>query len=138
MNSNMWNHPATQENLRILRERGHSVVEPDDGALAFDPRSRSALRHRHPRVRGHAVLNRILVIRGGAIGDFVLTLPATKLLRDRFAGARLEILGYPQIIALAEKLPDVDPATVRFTSAGAYSNVGSAARAHTSSATPRA
>jgi phosphopantothenoylcysteine decarboxylase/phosphopantothenate--cysteine ligase len=34
MNTNMWNHPATQENLRILRERGHVIVEPDDGALA--------------------------------------------------------------------------------------------------------
>ncbi len=34
MNTNMWNHPATQENLRILRARGHVVVEPDDGALA--------------------------------------------------------------------------------------------------------
>jgi heptosyltransferase-3 len=54
-------------------------------------------------VRGHAVLNRILVIRGGAIGDFVLTLPAIKLLRDRFPNARLEILGYPHIAALAEK-----------------------------------
>jgi heptosyltransferase III len=54
-------------------------------------------------VRRHAVLNRILVIRGGAIGDFVLTLPAIKLLRDRFPNARLEILGYPHIVALAEK-----------------------------------
>jgi heptosyltransferase III len=53
-------------------------------------------------VRGHAVLNRILVIRGGAIGDFVLTLPSIKLLRDQFPGARLEILGYPHIAALAE------------------------------------
>src|SRR5579872_3950456 len=34
MNTNMWNHPATRENLRILRERGHVVVEPDDGLLA--------------------------------------------------------------------------------------------------------
>ena len=31
MNTNMWNHPATRENLRILRERGHVIVEPDDG-----------------------------------------------------------------------------------------------------------
>jgi heptosyltransferase-2 len=54
-------------------------------------------------VRGHAVLNRILVIRGGAIGDFVLTLPSIKLLRDRFPGARLEILGYPHIATLAER-----------------------------------
>jgi heptosyltransferase III len=48
-------------------------------------------------------MNRILVIRGGAIGDFVLTLPAIKLLRDRFPGAHIEILGQKQIIALAEK-----------------------------------
>jgi phosphopantothenoylcysteine decarboxylase / phosphopantothenate---cysteine ligase len=34
MNTNMWNHPATRENLRILRERGHEIVEPEDGYLA--------------------------------------------------------------------------------------------------------
>jgi phosphopantothenoylcysteine decarboxylase/phosphopantothenate--cysteine ligase len=34
MNTNMWNHPATQANLRILRERGHLIVEPEDGILA--------------------------------------------------------------------------------------------------------
>ena len=34
MNTNMWNHPATQENLRVLRSRGHVIVEPDDGILA--------------------------------------------------------------------------------------------------------
>jgi phosphopantothenoylcysteine decarboxylase/phosphopantothenate--cysteine ligase len=34
MNTNMWNHPATRENLRILRKRGHLIVEPGDGALA--------------------------------------------------------------------------------------------------------
>ena len=48
-------------------------------------------------------LKRILVIRGGAIGDFVLTLPAIKLLRERFPRAHLEILGRKHIIALAEK-----------------------------------
>jgi heptosyltransferase-2 len=48
-------------------------------------------------------MNRILVIRGGAIGDFILTLPAIKLLRDRFPGAHIEILGYTHIAALAEK-----------------------------------
>ena len=39
-------------------------------------------------------MNRILVIRGGAIGDFILTLPALKLLREAYPHARLEILGY--------------------------------------------
>lgn len=48
-------------------------------------------------------MNRILIIRGGAIGDFVLTLPAIKLVRDRFPNAHLEILGYKHIAALAEK-----------------------------------
>jgi len=43
-----------------------------------------------------------LVIRGGAIGDFILTLPAIKLLRDSFPAAHLEILGYKHIAALAE------------------------------------
>jgi heptosyltransferase-2 len=45
---------------------------------------------------------RILVIRGGAIGDFVLTLPAIRLLRENFPNAHLEILGYKHIVALAE------------------------------------
>jgi heptosyltransferase-2 len=47
-------------------------------------------------------LKRILVIRGGAIGDFVLTLPAIKLLREEYPHAHLEILGYKHIVALAE------------------------------------
>jgi len=34
MNTNMWNHPATRENLRLLRDRGHVIVEPGDGLLA--------------------------------------------------------------------------------------------------------
>jgi phosphopantothenoylcysteine decarboxylase / phosphopantothenate---cysteine ligase len=34
MNTNMWNHPATQVNLKILRDRGHLIIDPDDGALA--------------------------------------------------------------------------------------------------------
>lgn len=44
---------------------------------------------------------RILVIRGGAIGDFILTLPAIRLLRENFPDAQLEILGYEHIIGLA-------------------------------------
>jgi heptosyltransferase-3 len=47
-------------------------------------------------------MKRILVIRGGAIGDFILTLPALKALRDARPGAHIEILGYKNIAALAE------------------------------------
>lgn len=44
---------------------------------------------------------RILVIRGGAIGDFILTLPAIAALRRQFPESHLEVLGYPHIIQLA-------------------------------------
>src|SRR5262249_20335673 len=47
-------------------------------------------------------MNRILVIRGGAIGDFILTLPALKALRDARPQAHMEILGYKHIAVLAE------------------------------------
>jgi heptosyltransferase-3 len=44
---------------------------------------------------------RILVIRGGAIGDFILTLPVLTALRERFPETHLEVLGYPHIAGLA-------------------------------------
>lgn len=34
MNVNMWNHPATQANIEILRQRGVRVIEPGSGDLA--------------------------------------------------------------------------------------------------------
>ena len=34
MNTNMWEHPATQHNVALLRERGVFVVEPGSGELA--------------------------------------------------------------------------------------------------------
>lgn len=46
---------------------------------------------------------RILVIRGGAIGDFILTLPAIQMLREGIPGAEIEILGYPAIASLAKE-----------------------------------
>ena len=51
---------------------------------------------------------KILVIRGGAIGDFILTLPVFSALRQQFPGVHLEVLGYPHIanLALAGKLVD--------------------------------
>jgi heptosyltransferase III len=44
---------------------------------------------------------RILVVRGGAIGDFIMTLPAIGALRERWPDAHIEILGYPHVIELA-------------------------------------
>src|SRR5437868_13042139 len=34
MNVNMWNHPATQANLEVLKKRGVRIVEPGEGYLA--------------------------------------------------------------------------------------------------------
>ena len=44
---------------------------------------------------------RILIIRGGAIGDFILTLPVLAALRRQFPAVALEVLGYPHIAGLA-------------------------------------
>ncbi len=44
---------------------------------------------------------RFLVIRGGAIGDFVLTLPAIRLLREEYPDLQIELLGYRHIVELA-------------------------------------
>jgi heptosyltransferase-3 len=45
---------------------------------------------------------KILVIRGGAIGDFILTLPALAALRKQFPQTHLEVLGYPHVASLAQ------------------------------------
>lgn len=46
-------------------------------------------------------MGRILVIRGGAIGDFILTLPVLQAIKARLPGNDLEVLGYPRIAQLA-------------------------------------
>ncbi len=44
---------------------------------------------------------KILIIRGGAIGDFILTLPVLSALRERFPETRRELLTYPRVAPLA-------------------------------------
>lgn len=44
---------------------------------------------------------RILVLRGGALGDFLVTLPALALLRQRWPDARIELVGNRLAAALA-------------------------------------
>ena len=34
MNGKMLEHPATQENLRVLKDRGYSIINPVSGMLA--------------------------------------------------------------------------------------------------------
>ncbi len=46
-------------------------------------------------------MGRILFIRGGAVGDFILTMPSLRLVRETLPGNEIEILGYPSIASLA-------------------------------------
>lgn len=46
-------------------------------------------------------MKRVLVLRGGAIGDFVLTLPIFNAVRLFAPEAEVEVLGYPEIAELA-------------------------------------
>ena len=48
-------------------------------------------------------MNNILVIRGGAIGDFILTLPVLAALRNAYPASRLELLAVPSIAAVASE-----------------------------------
>src|SRR5476651_2464678 len=43
----------------------------------------------------------ILVIRGGALGDFIVTLPTLRLLRERWPEAHIEVLGQPRLAEIA-------------------------------------
>ncbi len=51
---------------------------------------------------------RFLILRGGAIGDFIVTLPALSALRARWPDAYIELIGYPHIAALARDSGLVD------------------------------
>jgi phosphopantothenoylcysteine decarboxylase/phosphopantothenate--cysteine ligase len=55
MNVNMWEHPATQANLEVLRSRGVRVVEPGTGELACG--MVGAGRMAEPEAIADAVLN---------------------------------------------------------------------------------
>ena len=64
---------------------------------------------------------RILILRGGAIGDFIVTLPVLQTLLARWPDAEIEIWGYPHIAdlavaaGLAQKVVSLDRAEmVRF------------------------
>ena len=49
----------------------------------------------------HSHAPRFLLLRGGAIGDFIVTLPVLQALREQWPLATIEIWGYPHIAQLA-------------------------------------
>jgi len=63
-----------------------------------------------PSAISSAGAGRILVVRGGALGDFILTLPVLAALREGFPGNRIELLGYSQVTDLAVRSGMADAA----------------------------
>lgn len=53
-------------------------------------------------------IRRCLVLRGGAVGDFIVTLPALQALRACWPQARLDLMGYPRTGRLAVEAGVVD------------------------------
>jgi phosphopantothenoylcysteine decarboxylase/phosphopantothenate--cysteine ligase len=43
MNVRMWGNPVVQQNVALLRQRGHAIVEPAEGWLACGERGRGRL-----------------------------------------------------------------------------------------------
>src|SRR5579871_4526191 len=88
MNVNMWDHPATQANLEILRQRGVRVIEPGTGDLACG--MVGAGRMAEPEAIAEVVLN-ALGRRHDLAGEIVLvTAGGTREALDpvRFLGNR--------------------------------------------------
>ena len=88
MNVNMWEHPATQANLEILRQRGVRVIDPGTGDLACG--MVGAGRMAEPESIAEAVLN-MLGHRHDLAGETVLvTAGGTREALDpvRFLGNR--------------------------------------------------
>jgi ADP-heptose:LPS heptosyltransferase len=74
---------------------------------------------------------KILVIRGGAIGDFILTLPVFAALRENFPQTQLAVLAYPHIagLALAGELVDEVHSIEARALAGFFARAGTLDRA---------
>lgn len=46
-------------------------------------------------------MRRMLILRGGALGDFILTLPVFEMIRHRWPKLQVEVAGYPRSASLA-------------------------------------
>lgn len=52
------------------------------------------------------MIRRIVIIRAGALGDVILTIPALRVLRECYPAARIEVVGYPDLWEVAGSLVD--------------------------------
>ena len=73
MNVNMWDHPATRQNVDVLRSRGVHIVPPDEGYLACGMTGAGRLAGVEAIAQ---TVSEILRIRHDLDGETVLILPA--------------------------------------------------------------
>src|SRR6516225_8724588 len=104
MNVNMWNHPATQENIERLRSRGVLVVSPDEGYLACGMTGAGRLAGQDSII---AAVREVLRVRRDLEGQTVLltagptqeAIDPVRFLRNRSSGR----MGYAVAEAAAER-----------------------------------
>lgn len=56
MNTRMWQHPSTQENVRLVRARGILVEDPDHGKMAWDEEGEGPGRFIEPNVLAERIV----------------------------------------------------------------------------------
>ena len=70
----------------------------------MSPATRSPLRKKEDfSLRNPAAVQSMLVIHQGALGDFIVALPALRTLRKTFPKAKSVLMGYPRILELVDK-----------------------------------
>ncbi|MCF6155040.1 MAG: glycosyltransferase family 9 protein [Candidatus Brocadia sp.] len=53
--------------------------------------------------RSFETVKHILIIRPGAIGDIIVTLPTLRAIRDHFPSAKIEVMGYPPLLEIIKR-----------------------------------
>lgn len=88
---------------RFMKDRSMGVLEPLVGRESLDPRALEG-----------ADMRRILVIRQhDQLGDFLLSVPALRALRERFPDARIALVVRGYFAEVARMVPHVDDVIVR-------------------------
>jgi phosphopantothenoylcysteine decarboxylase/phosphopantothenate--cysteine ligase len=109
MHTEMWEHPAVQDNLSVLRRRGVHIVDPEDGRLAGGDFGAGRLAE---PARIVAAAAEILALRSGDLGGrrVLVTAGGTREALDpvRFIGNRSSgKMGYAVAEAAARRGADV-------------------------------
>src|SRR5207247_2570279 len=104
MNINMWENPATQENLKILRERGFRVVEPGKGYLACGMTGPGRLAEVEDIARAvfavlHYLDDSTIVLMAAAVADFRPAEVRSQKIKKQSGARSLELVPATDVLA---------------------------------------